>query len=168
MATNRVIRRLRGAKDVPLFREIRFEGLRTNPEAFASTAQDWERLSDAEWLARLDTPVFAALAGDRPIGLMGYLPERASKMSHRASLVMVFITPALRRTGVAADLLSHACDAARADGIDQMELAVAVDNAAAIRFYRRAGFETVGTIPRGFRHEGGDIDELLMVRRLDA
>jgi ribosomal protein S18 acetylase RimI-like enzyme len=53
-------------------------------------------------------------------------------------------------------------------GLVQIELHVNADNARAIRFYRREGFDPIGRIPRALRHDGRDHDELLMVRRLDA
>jgi ribosomal protein S18 acetylase RimI-like enzyme len=36
----------------------------------------------------------------------------------------------------------------------------------AISFYRREGFGETGRIPAGFIHEGREIDDVLMVRRL--
>jgi ribosomal protein S18 acetylase RimI-like enzyme len=65
-------------------------------------------------------------------------------------------------------LLDHLVVAARRDGIAQLELAVSVENPAAVFFYERSGFTIAGTIPLGFRHQGRDIDEHIMVRNLDA
>ena len=51
-------------------------------------------------------------------------------------------------------------------GIRQVELAVTAQNKPALSFYRREGFRDIGTIPAGFVHEGKDMDEVLMFRRL--
>jgi ribosomal protein S18 acetylase RimI-like enzyme len=48
----------------------------------------------------------------------------------------------------------------------QIELSVSVENAAAIRFYRREGFVEIGCSPGGFLHEGREIDDLLMAKRV--
>lgn len=44
--------------------------------------------------------------------------------------------------------------------------AVSAENPAAIRFYLREGFSEVGRIPAGFLHDGREIDDVMMVRRL--
>jgi GNAT superfamily N-acetyltransferase len=168
MAADPVIRRLQGPDDIPLFRQIRREALETHPDAFASTLQDLDAMTDAQVLARFESPGFVALDAKDPIGLIGYIRERPSKMAHRATLVMVFVTPLRRRSGLGRALLEHVFGAARAEGINQIELAVAETNPTAVAFYTRMGFETIGTIPRGFCHEGRYLDERLMVRRLDA
>ncbi|TWA19481.1 acetyltransferase (GNAT) family protein [Sinorhizobium medicae] len=87
-------------------------------------------------------------------------------MAHRATLVMVYVRRELRGTGVAKRLLNTVADHAREIGIRQMELAVSADNPAAIRFYNREGFAEVGRIPGGLLHEGREIDDVIMVRRI--
>lgn len=52
MAADPVIRRLQGPDDIPLFRQIRREALETHPDAFASTLQDLDAMTDAQVLAR--------------------------------------------------------------------------------------------------------------------
>jgi len=89
-------------RGVDVFRRIRLEALREEPAAFASSAEDWERLSEAEWRRRLaDTPVFVAFVDDAPVGVMGLMRERAAKTAHRATLVMVYVRKDLRRLGLA-------------------------------------------------------------------
>jgi ribosomal protein S18 acetylase RimI-like enzyme len=55
---------------------------------------------------------------------------------------------------------------ARDGGFRQIELAVTAENAPALAFYRREGFAEIGYIPAGFLHEGREIDEILMMRRV--
>lgn len=159
--------RLLGPGDVGVFRQIRLEALRLAPEAFASTTQDWASLPDEEWLRRLtENPVVVASRGGQPVGIMGLVRQKSSKMAHRASLVMVYVRENERGTGVSKMLLDSAVEQARRIGIRQVELAVTVQNRAALGFYRREGFREIGTIPAGFIHEGQDVDEVLMFRRL--
>jgi ribosomal protein S18 acetylase RimI-like enzyme len=159
--------RLLGDGDVEIFRSIRLEALRTEPGSFASTAADWENLPDDEWRRRLtDNPVFVAFVDHQPAGIMGLMRQQASKMHHRASLVMVYVRWDARGTGLARAILAQVEDHARAHGIRQIELSVSVENHAAIRFYRREGFAEIGCIPGGFLHEGREIDDLLMAKRV--
>lgn len=133
--------RLLGIDEAEAFRSIRLEALRTEPAFFASSAEDWEKLPDEEWRRRtVGNPVFVAFQDDVPVGIMGLMRQSASKMAHRATLVMVYLRRELRGTGLAKRLLDAVADYARNEGIKQLELAVSADNR------RRSDF----TIARGF------------------
>ncbi|MEX0955648.1 MAG: GNAT family N-acetyltransferase [Rhizobiaceae bacterium] len=160
--------RLLGSDDVEVFRRIRLEALRAEPAAFASSAEDWEQLADEEWLRRLtDNPVFVAFHDGEPVGIMGLMRERSSRMAHRATIIMVYLRANLRGGGLAKALLEALADHARGNGILQLELSANADNPAALRFYRRDGFVEIGRIPAGFLHQGKEIDEIMMARRID-
>jgi len=161
-----VIRLLSG-DDVEVFRRIRLEALRAEPGAYASTVEDWESLPEDEWCRRVtENPVFVAFRGDDPVGIMGMMRQRASKMAHRATIIMVFLRADCRGTGLAGALLETLTDYARAQGIRQLELAVTAENVKAYRFYQRQGFDEIGRVPGGFLHEGREIDDIMMARRI--
>ena len=160
-----LIRRI-SPDEVDVFRRIRLEALRTKPFSFASRYEDWVDLPVEEWRQRLRDPIFIAFSSDEPVGIMGLLRQRPSKMAHRATLVMVYLRESFRGTGLAKDLLDTVIDVARGEGILQLELAVSAENPGAIRFYLREGFSEVGRIPSGLLDGGREIDDILMVRRL--
>ena len=151
------------AEDLSVFKAIRLESLRMDPSAFANTLADWSCLSDKEWLDRMNIPVFAALKGDEPVGVMGLMPQRGEKRSHRATIIMVYLRESERGSGLADQLLETLMHFARNDGRRQLELNVNHTNARAIRFYQRHGFKTVGKIPAALIDGGREIDELIMV-----
>jgi ribosomal protein S18 acetylase RimI-like enzyme len=158
--------RVLGPGDVEIFRRIRLEALRAEPAFFASSAEDWDVLPDEEWRRRLtDNPVLVAFREDEPVGIMGLIRKRSSKMTHRATIVMVYLRADLRGAGLAKALLDALADHARDHGIRQLELAVSAENQVAIRFYLREGFSEIGRIPGGFLHNGREIDEIMLVRR---
>lgn len=151
--------------EVELFRRIRLEALAREPAAFASALADWQALDLDAWRARMAAgPVVVAFDGDELVGLMGLVRERGSRLAHRATLVMVYVRPEARRSGLSAAMLACLDEAARAAGIRQVELHVSVENPAAVGFYRRSGFREIGRLPAAFLHEGREIDEFLMVR----
>ena len=158
-----------GPDDMQIFRQIRLEALRSEPANFASSAEDWEALPDAEWTRRLTVnAVFVDFHEGEPIAMMGLMPQAASKMAHRATVIMVYVRKDRRGAGHARALLDAVADYARSAGIRLLELAVSAENPAAIRFYQREGFTQAGRIPGGTIHEGREIDEILMTRRIDG
>ncbi|TRL40508.1 GNAT family N-acetyltransferase [Rhizobium straminoryzae] len=154
------------ADEVEAFRRIRLEALHNEPSSFASSYDDWVSLSTDEWKQRLRDPVFIAFQGSEPVGIVGLRPQRARKMAHRATIIMVYVRNDQRGSGLAHKLLHAVADHARGMGISQLELAVSGDNIPAIRFYSREGFLEVGRIPCGFIHDGKEIDDVLMMCRL--
>lgn len=161
--------RLLTSQDADIFRCIRLEALRVEPSAFASMVEDWEALTIDDWRKRLvNTPVFVAFRDDEPVGILGLMRQRSSKMAHRATIIMVYVRASLRGSGIAAGLLAAATDHARECGVRQLELAVTAENPAAYRFYEREGFAEIGRIPGGFLQSGREIDEILMARRISV
>lgn len=158
-----------GPGDVDLFRSIRLEALRTEPAAFASSHDDWAALPEAEWARRLTAnAVFVDLHEGEPVAIMGLMRQTASKMAHRATVIMVYVRRDRRGHGHAKALLDTLVTHARESGVRLLELAVSAENPAALRFYEREGFATIGRIEAGIVHEGRDIDEFLMMRRIDC
>ena len=64
-----------------------------------------------------------------------------------AYLITLDVHPGYRRQGIAGDLLSHAEHWATAGGVNCLFLHVADQNLQAIRFYEKAGYESVGRVP---------------------
>ncbi|KAA1183893.1 GNAT family N-acetyltransferase [Rhizobium tropici] len=154
--------------DIEIFRRIRLEALSCDPSSFASLYDDWADLPDQEWHNRWSDPVFVAFVNGEPVGMMGLSRQRPGKMAHRATLRSVYVRKGERGSGVAADLLVTVSDYARNLGILQLELAVNAENIVAMQFYRRHGFVKVGRIPGGVLDGGREIDDIIMVRRLDG
>ncbi|OLP60186.1 GNAT family N-acetyltransferase [Xaviernesmea oryzae] len=159
--------RLLTPEDFAVFRSLRLEALTLEPQAFASSLADWERMTDADWRARLEAvDVLAAFQGPEPLGIMGLDRERGSRTRHRGILIMVYVRGHFRGRGIGDRLVEAVVDRARERGLRQVELAASAENPAAIALYRRHGFKHVGLMPAGMLHEGREIDEVIMVRRL--
>jgi ribosomal protein S18 acetylase RimI-like enzyme len=99
-------------------------------------------------------------------GLPGFIiahVEGAGRHRH-AYIDTIDVAERARRTGTGAELLRRTEEQARRSGLDRMELHVAVDNAGAIAFYEREGYEQVGRA-KGFYREAGR-DALMYVKKL--
>lgn len=71
-----------------------------------------------------------------------------------------------RGQGLAAAMCAHSQDAARGLGFQAMQFNFVLEtNIGAIRLWERAGFDTVGRIPRAFNHpHAGLVDALVMFK----
>lgn len=154
--------------EADLLRQIRLEGLQSDPEAFGST-HELESTKPPEFWSQwaAGTATFGVFVdGPRARGLVAFLRASGPKAAHRSNLGAMYVAPDLRGTG-AATALVEALIAHAATLVEQVHLSVNADNQRAVRFYRRMGFVEYGREPRGLRHAGIDHDVLLMVRMLD-
>jgi RimJ/RimL family protein N-acetyltransferase len=159
--------RLLTADDWNILRHMRLEALEAEPAAFSGTAEDWVKRSEAELRQNLSEMAMFAAFDDKgeAAGIMGLVRQRAVKMAHRGTLLMVYLRQTLRGTGISTLLHERIKEHARAGGIRQIELAVSAENPKAMAFYKRLGYSQIGIIPGGFLHEGREIDEIMMAIR---
>ncbi|WP_107677859.1 GNAT family N-acetyltransferase [Agrobacterium sp. LAD9] len=154
--------------EADVFRRIRLEALKMEPNAFASVYEDWASFPDTEWRKRMTIPIFVAFVESQPIGLMALKQLEPARMRHRAKLEMVYVNKGYRGAGLSDLLLCEVVRYAEQHGIRQIELGVREDRAGAIRFYRSAGFTDIGTVPQGYREKDVHFKEILMVKQLNA
>lgn len=125
---------------------------------------------DAAEIARLEADHLGADAWPAGLvaeGVRGHLPTvhywvaehdhrvvghaAASLVADIAELQRISVEPALRRTGLATDLLATVVAAARAAGADRVLLEVREDNTGARDFYVARGFVEIDRRPRYYR-----------------
>ena len=83
-----------------------------------------------------------------------------------ADLVSVAVAPELLRRGVATRLLLFALAELAGEGVEEISLEVAVDNAPARALYERLDFREVGRRPGYYRRDRELVDALVMRRTL--
>ena len=158
------VRRLRPDEWAAL-RDIRLRALADAPEAFGSTlAEEVGRGDDAwrDWASRADRGIVVAELAGRLVGLASGGP--APDGDGGAGLYAMWVDPALRGSGVAADIVALVEDWARAAGYAAIGLGVTTTNARAIALYERLGYvDTGGRHP--LRH-GADLEIQVMVKSL--
>ena len=101
---------------------------------------------------------------DSGAGAMGYVLVLAGGGS--ADIVSVAVAPELLRRGVATRLLMFALNDLAGEGVKEITLEVAVDNAPALALYERLDFRGVGHRPSYYRRDRQLVDALVMRRTL--
>lgn len=159
------IRRLTG-DDVAAFRDIRLEGLRRHPEAFAASFEA-ELTEDLAWFADslARNAVFGAFHEGALQGVAGFHPQRHEKMKHKGVLWGLYLREAARGSGLAQALI-EAVEAHARQEVEVLSVTVVTSNKAARRLYEQLGYVCYGVEPRALRVKGRDYDEALLEKRL--
>lgn len=97
-------------------------------------------------------------------GILGFLVGEGSARG-AGHIITIDVRPEARRHRVGTALLEAAEERLRGGGSRHVFLETAVNNAPAIAFYKRHGYELIKTIPRYYKN---DLDALLLGKRLKA
>jgi ribosomal protein S18 acetylase RimI-like enzyme len=158
--------RLLTPADAALFREIRLEGLRDDPDAFASTIEEEggkPPMFFAEHLAQ--SAVFGAFRGAELLGIAGFYVQPGPKHGHKGVLWGMHVRPRARGAGVGAMLVAAVVTHAR-EHVELIQLNVISENIAARRLYERFGFVEYGLERRAAKYRGRYHDDVLMAKML--
>jgi len=109
--------------------------------------------------------VFGAFVRDELVGVAGYWPQEAAKESHKATLWGMYVRFSARGSGLGRHLIEAVVEHATGR-VAQLQLGVAIGNAAALRLYTKSGFSEYGRELKALKQDGRYIDEILMVRFL--
>jgi RimJ/RimL family protein N-acetyltransferase len=150
------------AADAALYRDIRLEALRANPEAFGSTFEIENALSLSWFFDRLGTStVFGAFSNTGLVGIAGFEIQQGQKRAHKGELW----GPDARGTGIGRRLVEAVLDLAR-QRVELIQLAVVQDNEQARRLYASLGFLEYGLEKNALKQDGRYYDDVLMAKDL--
>jgi len=142
------------------WRRIRLRALQEDPYAFGTTYAEASQWDAARWEAQVvEFATFVAVLDGHDVGVARGASHHLSDMRE---LVSMWVDPAARRMGVAAQLIESVAAWAAAAGATLLVLDVVAGNAAAIALYRRAGFVSFDGEAMGERAPG----EVRFVRTL--
>jgi ribosomal protein S18 acetylase RimI-like enzyme len=137
--------------------------------SFAShpDTQHWEAMSDEEMEAHLH----AYLSGEQAIVLvaraehatLGYVgarfePDALRRSDRRALIELLAVAPPYRGRGFGTRLVMELLAALRRQGITRVSVQVVAANEAAVRFWRRAGFQEVSFVMEQSLSQEGSAD----------
>ncbi len=91
------------------------------------------------------------------------------RVQHVACLGTLAVDPAFHGQGVALAMVSEGIELLKAAGVKRIELFAESDNAPALRFYGKLGFEREGTLRKFYKRAGEAdyVDEYVMARLFD-
>jgi ribosomal protein S18 acetylase RimI-like enzyme len=126
------------AEDWELWRDLRLRVLATDPDAFGSTLDREQALTETEWRRRLVVGgSFVACVDGRPVGMGGCIPDEPGAWS----IVSMWVDPAARGLGIGRRVLEHLLATLPEDA--EVRLWVVDDNPAR-GLYESLGFVTTG------------------------
>ena len=156
--------------DAEALRELRLEALTAAPASFGSSREEEAALSLETFRARLSpaTPsvIFGAFAGDRLVGMAGFLASEKAKHRHKGILWGVYLRPEWRGRGLAERLVRQVIEHA-ARHVLLLQAHVEASNDAARRIYYRLGFVRFGIERQALCVDGIFYDEELLQLQLE-
>jgi len=163
------IRRLTSLEDAEKYRSLRLEALQNSPESFASSFEEEKDLTIHNIKDRLqsnDSFTYGAFEDRELVGIITLYKEKVYKLSHRAHIGAMYVSPANRSLGIGKVLMDEAITKAKEiEGLEQVYLAVVSTNEPAKKLYSSLGFEVFGTEKRGLRLENNryyDVDFMIL------
>jgi RimJ/RimL family protein N-acetyltransferase len=124
-------------------------------KTFDETAAFQKKLISNNW------PVYYAIADGRVVGWADITPSANPRLAHRGFLGMG-LAKDFRGKGLGTQLLNCTLSHAKTIGIEKVELTVYTDNLAAIRLYKKCGFQEIGVIKHYRKLNGRYFDCLEM------
>jgi ribosomal protein S18 acetylase RimI-like enzyme len=163
MAARIAIRRL-PPEEARAYRGLLVEGLITHPTCFMVDYQDEATRPISEVEQRIASEqIWGVWCKDDLIGTVAFVQEPIRKRRHIGSIRDLYIREPFRRAGIAQQLLAEVLEQA-ARRVDQVEVAVAESNPAAILFYETCGFSKHAILPRGLRIENMNYNLQIMIK----
>lgn len=141
--------RLLTAADAEVYRELRLEGLQTNPEAFGSSFEEEKDISLESFASRLEgqgTFTFGAFNQGDLLGVATLVQANKVKLKHKASIFAVYVSPKKRGLGIGKQLMVEVINQAKTlVDVEQINLTVVSSNESAKGLYTSLGFHVFGT-----------------------
>jgi ribosomal protein S18 acetylase RimI-like enzyme len=135
-------------------REKRYIGFVEGPSLESSREYVQSNIRDG-------VPQFVALDGDEVVGWCDISPGKSEGFTHCGTLGMGLIK-GYRRQGIGTRLMERTIEAAKARGMERVELEVYASNMPAVSLYEKRGFEHEG-VKRRARKLDGDYDDILVM-----
>jgi ribosomal protein S18 acetylase RimI-like enzyme len=134
--------------DAAALKPFRLQSLRDQPDAYHSTAEEWDVPLDRYEALIRDNPVFATVGGDgtlKGLAILGVTGRTKQQISHKCEIWSVYTDPSTRGQGVARILMEACITEARKRGYEAIILTAATHLTHVVKLYESLGFVIYGT-----------------------
>ena len=150
------------------YRSVRLSALEESPEAFAATLDEEKAYDEELWRARMKrSQRLIAEQDGTAVGVasVGQAQAEGEPVNQKvAELFGLWVSPALRGSGVASQLVQAGADTARQQGRSHLAYWVGTDNGRAVAFASGFGFRpTDSRRPMRLKQSDDEEDEIAMV-----
>ena len=159
--------RLLQSADWKMWKQIRLEAVKLNPEAFGGSWEEESVKADSEFQTSVEkNSIFAKFDRNGIVGVAGFYIFAYQKMRHRGNLYSMYVKPEERGKGFSSELLLAVLDYAK-DKVLQIHCSVVTTNVPALTLYKKHGFTVYGEEFRSLKIGEKFYDEFLMLKRFD-
>ena len=118
----------------------------------------------AELLAPGPEEVYSvcAIANVKVVGVCTGVRRRWAGARHRIELLQVVVHDEFKKLGLARQMMVEIARHFKERGVEILEISVASDNSDAFLAYFKIGFQQVGILRNGLKHDGQYADEILL------
>jgi ribosomal protein S18 acetylase RimI-like enzyme len=155
--------------DLPAYKALRDEGLRSAPEAFTSDFASSKDTPFSAYASRLGSAAsgrFVLGAFNESCALIGIIAlERETRLhtQHRAKVVGMVVAADAQKQGIATQLVAQCVHMALTlTNLEQLLLTVTASNRHVVRLYKRAGFVDYGLHPKAIKIGNLYFDKMAM------
>ncbi len=150
------------ANDWQIFKELRLQMLKEEPQAFARTYDEVSKRTDEEWKENTENEeagILAVWLDGKLAGMNGYYyPERSI-----VEIWGMFIRKEFRGMGLGKKLMGEIEKEIRKDGgVKKIQVSVTSSQTAAFELYKKLGFREIKRMPNKTRLNGQSYEEILL------
>lgn len=143
-----------------------FKAVIAKGDTYINRAETTRQEIEAKWMNK-DVKTFIAENDGKIVGAYLLKPNHVDRGSHIGNASYI-VDENARGLGVGKALALHSIDMAKEIGYRGMQFNFVVStNIAAVNLWKSVGFQIIGTIPQGFKHETlGYVDAYIMFLKL--
>lgn len=148
-----------------IYKQIRLEALKTDPQFFGATFAEEEARTPDQWKSLLNCVDILGLFEDATlVATVKFEQYGLEKISHKAYISGVYVRPDYRGKGYSKMLITEMLTYAE-ERVKSVQCALVTENKSAFNLYKSFGFEVFGIEPASIFDGERYLDDYLMMKQ---